>query len=70
MKDYGKIKNHYILSGCKEFIWMEMSQKLPAVDFKQVEITSRFNKDLIGNHNENSDERYILEVDVQYHKKL
>ena len=34
MKDYGKIKNHYILSGCKEFIWMEMSQKLPAVDFK------------------------------------
>ena len=28
--------------------------------------TSQFNEDFIKNYNEESDERYFLEVDVQY----
>ena len=41
-----------------------MSQKLPVNNFD----TSQFNKDFIKNYNEESDERYFLEVDVQYLK--
>ena len=32
--------------------------------------TSQFNEDFIKNCNQESDERYFLEVDVQYHEKL
>ena len=35
-----------------------------------MEDTSQFNKDLIKNYNKKSDERYFLEIDVQYSKKL
>ena len=35
-----------------------------------MEDTSQFNKDLIKNYNKKSDERYFLEIDVQYPTKL
>ena len=31
---------------------------------------SDFNEDFIKNYNENSDERYFLEVDIEYPKQL
>ena len=35
-----------------------------------IKVTSQFNEDFIKNYNEESDERYFLEVDVQYLEKL
>ena len=47
-----------------------MSQKLPVNGFKWVEKLSKFNESFIKNYDENSDKGYILEVDVEYPKKL
>ena len=49
-----------------------MSQKLAVNGFEWVEEInlSKFNKRFIKNYNENSDKGYILEVDVEYQKKL
>ena len=47
-----------------------MSQKLPVDGFKRVKDLPKFNKSFIKNYDENSDEGYILEVDVEYSKKL
>ena len=47
-----------------------MSQNLPINKFKSIENTSQFNENFIKNYNENSDERYFLEVDVQFPEKL
>ena len=38
--------------------------------FEWTKDTSQSNEDFIKNYNEESDERYFLEVDVQYLKKL
>ena len=47
-----------------------MSQKLPVNNFVWIKDISRFNEDFIKNYNEESDQGYLLEVDVQYLKKL
>ena len=48
-----------------------MSQKLPVNGFMWYnDHLSDFNEDFIKNYNENSDERYFLEVDVEYPKQL
>ena len=47
-----------------------MSQKLPVNKFEWIKNTSQFNEDFIKNDHEESDERYFLEVDVQYPEKL
>ena len=47
-----------------------MSQKLPVNNFERIEDTSQFIEDFIKNYNKQNDERYFLEVDVQYLKKL
>ena len=47
-----------------------MSQKLPISKFEQIEETSQFNEIFIKNHNEESDEGYLLEADVQFLKEL
>ena len=47
-----------------------MSQKLPVNGFKWVEDLSQFNEHFIKNYDENSDKRYILEVDIEYTKKF
>ena len=74
MKNYNKkIKSSYLeyLDTNNLYGWA-MSQKLPANDFKWVEENdlSTFNESFIKNYDENSDKGYILEVDVQYPKKL
>ena len=49
-----------------------MSQKLLVNGFKWVEESklSKFNDRFIKNYNKNSDKGYILEVDIEYPKKL
>ena len=47
-----------------------MSQKLPVNGFKWVKNTSKIDEEFIKNYDEDSDERYILEVDVTYPRKL
>ena len=47
-----------------------MSQKLPASGFKWIKNLSRFNGIFIKNYREISNRGYILEVDVDYPKKL
>ena len=47
-----------------------MSQKPPVNKFEWIEDTPQFNEDFIKNYNEETDERYFLEVDVQYPEKL
>ena len=47
-----------------------MSQKLPIDGFKWVKDLLNFNESFIKNYDENSDDWYILEVDVEYPKKL
>ena len=49
---------------------MAMSQNLPVNNFEWIKDTSQFNKVFMKNYNEESDEEYLLEVDVQYLEKL
>ena len=41
-------------------------QKPPVNNFEWIKDTSQFNEDFIKNYKEGGDERYFLEVDVQY----
>ena len=47
-----------------------MSQKLSVNNFRWTEDTSQLNEGFIKNYNEESDEAYILAVDVQHLEKL
>ena len=47
-----------------------MSQKLPINGFEWVEELSEFDEHFIKNYNENSDNGYILEIDVEYPTNL
>ena len=47
-----------------------MSKKLPVDGFVWIENLTKFNDDFIKNYDENSDKGYILEVDIEYPKKL
>ena len=47
-----------------------MSQKLPVNNLDWIKDTFQFNKDFRKNYNEESDERYFLEVDNQHLEKL
>ena len=47
-----------------------MSQKLAVIGFKWVEDLSQFNEYFIKNYEENSNKGYVLEVDIEYPKKL
>ena len=72
MKNYDKsIKSSYIeyLDANNLYGWA-MSQKLPVDGFKWVKDLSKFNESFIKNYDENNDKGYILEVDVEYPKKI
>ena len=47
-----------------------MIQKLPVDGFEWEENTLKFNENIIKNYNQDSNKGYILEVDVEYPKKL
>ena len=72
MKNYDKNKEFsYIqyLDANNLYGWA-MSQKLPVNCFKWVKNTSNIDEEFIKNYDEDSDKRYILEVDVKYPRKL
>ena len=72
MKNYDKNKeSSYIqyLDANNLYGWA-MSQKLPVDGFKWEKTISKFDEDFIKNYDEESDEGYILEVDVEYPKNL
>ena len=45
-------------------------QKFPVDDFKWIEDTSEFVEDFIKSYNEESDQEYLIEVDIQYLEDL
>ena len=47
-----------------------VSQKIPVEGFKWIKKLSEFNEDVVKNYDENNNKGYILEVDVQYPKKI
>ena len=47
-----------------------MPYKLPVNDFKWIEDISELDENFIKGCNDKTDERYFLEVDVQYPEKL
>ena len=83
MHRYDKANNKYMKNCDKDIIssylayldpnnlygWA-LSQTLPVNGFKGVKSLSTFNEIFIRNYDENSDEGYILKVDVDYPKKL
>ena len=72
MKNYDKsIESSYLmyLDANNIYGWA-ISQKLPLNDFKWVNDLLRFNERLIKKYNGNSNIGYILEVDVEYPKKI
>ena len=72
MKDYDKNKELSYLKywGVNNIYGWAISQKLPIIGFKWIENASQFNEDFIKSYNEESDERYFIEVDVQYPEKV
>ena len=65
-----KITSHLLYVDANNLYGWVMSQKLPVNGFKWVEDLSQFNEHFIKNYDENSDKRYILEVDIEYTKKF
>ena len=72
MKDYDKNKESPYLKywDVNNLCGWAMSQKLPVNKFEWMSDTSSFNKDFIKSYNEESDERYLLEADIQYPEEL
>ena len=74
MKNYNKnIELSYIeyLDANNIYGWA-LSQKLPVICFKWVKQKklTKINEDFIKNYDENSNNRYFLEVDIYYQKEL
>ena len=72
MRDYDKNKELSYIQywDVNNLYGWVMSQNLLVNNFEWIKDTFQFNEDFIKNYNEESDERYFLEVDVQYLEKL
>ena len=68
MKDYDEHKESLYTQylDLNNLYGWDMSQKFPVNNFEWIKDTSQINEDFIKSYNEESDERYFLEVDVQY----
>ena len=66
-----KIESSYLtyLDANNLYGWA-MSQKIHVNGFMWEDDLSRFNGDFIKSYNENSHERYFLEIDIEYSKQL
>ena len=72
MKNYDKNKesSFIIYLDANNLYGYPMCKKLPVSDFKWVDDLSICTKDFLKNYNENSDERYLFEVDIEYPKNI
>ena len=72
MKDYdeNKASSYIQYLGANNLYGWAMGQKLPVNGFKWIEDTSEINEEFVKNYDENNNNGYILEVDVNYPKKL
>ena len=65
------MRNHHILNWDVNYLYdWAMSQKLPVNGLKWFKDLSKFNEIFIKSYNEESGERYFLEVDIQYPENL
>ena len=73
MRDYDKNKESWYLEylDANNLYGWPMSQKLPVTNFKWIEKDdiSKFDEEFIKNYDEDSDQGYILDVDVKYPEK-
>ena len=60
---YWDVNNLYSWAISKQFV---RRKRLPVNDFKRTEDISQFDKSFVKSYNEKSNERYFLEVDVEY----
>ena len=72
MKDYDKNKKSSYIQywDVNNLYGWAISQKLPVNNFEWIKDTSQLNEDFAKNYKEESDEGYLLAVDVQYLEKL
>ena len=68
MKDYDKNNesSNFTFWDVNNLSGWAMSSKLLVNDFKQVENISEFCKRVIKSYNEESDEGFVLEIDIKY----
>ena len=72
MKDYNKDEEESFLEylDANNLYGWAMSKPLPVDSFKWIEDLSKIDEDFIKNYDKDSDEGYILDVDVEYPKNL
>ena len=72
MKNYVKriISSYLMYLDANNLYEWAISQKLPVNGFKWIKRLSKFDELFIKNYDENSDKGYILDVDVEYPKKI
>ena len=72
MKDYDKNKesSHLKYWDVNNLHSWAMSKNLPVNDFKCIEDIFEFDESFIKSYNDESDDRYFLEVDFQYFETL
>ena len=72
MKNYDKNieSSHLMYLDANNLYARAMSQKLPVDGFKLIKKLSEFNEDFIQNYDKNNHKGYILEVGVEYPKRL
>ena len=72
MKNYVKriISSYLMYLDANNLYEWAISQKLPVNVFKWIKRLSKFDELFIKNYDENSDKGYILDVDVEYPKKI
>ena len=72
MKDYNKDEEESFLQydDTNNLYGFAVSEPLPVNGFEWMEDLTKIDEDFIKNYDENSDKGYILQVDIEYPKKL
>ena len=60
----------YLVSGCKQFVWMEKVTKITSKWFLMEKYILKFDENFIKSCNEDANIKYILEADVVYPKRF
>ena len=60
----------YLVSGCKQFVWMGNVSKITSKWFLMEKYILKFDENFIKSCNEDANIKYILEADVVYPKRF